>query len=320
MEKSSKKSPLIVRIVEIVIPLFVIIVGVWILDFLDYPIIEVIIFGTIEASVYALLAFGFSLVYGVGGILNLSHGAFYLMAGYILFWTFNITGIIGGSIISLVLITLIGGVAYLLLIRPLQENQVAVLIMTFSLGFFFENFIKVFGDTIPHAVPSIFGTLSFDILGVSFPAQFFLILIGALIVVVITGLVINKTKLGKSIRAVSQDREAAMLMGINADRVLMYTVMISAFLAGMAAILYVPASSVATFMGWDVLSTSFAIVIFGGLGSLKGSIVGAFILGYTRNIVNYFINPAFSAIVPIVVIVLVLLIRPRGLFGKKEIY
>jgi branched-chain amino acid transport system permease protein len=96
--------------------------------------------------------------------------------------------------------------------------------------------------------------------------------------------------------------------------------MISAFLAGIAAVLYVPASSIAPHMGWNVLSNSFAIVIFGGLGSLKGSIVGAFILGYTRNFVNYFIDPAFSALVPIIVIILVLIIRPRGLFGKKEVY
>jgi branched-chain amino acid transport system permease protein len=281
----------------------------------------VIIFGTIEASVYTLLAMGFSLVYGVGGILNLSHGSFYLLAGYIIYWLFNIIGLLGAMIVAVLIITIIGGISYLLLIKPLQENHVAILIITFSLGFFFEQFIKVFGDAIPHTIPSLVEDFPpLTILGVSFPLQFFVILIGALIIVVITGLFINKLKIGKSIRAISQDREAAMLMGINADRILMYTVMISAFLAGIAAVLYVPASSVAPHMGWEVLSTSFAIVIFGGLGSLKGSIVGAFILGYTRNLVNYFIDPAFSAIVPIIVIILMLLIRPRGLFGKKEVY
>jgi branched-chain amino acid transport system permease protein len=283
------------------------------------PIAEVIIFGTIEASVYTLLAMGFSLVYGVGGILNLSHGLFYLLTGYMLFWSFSLMGFIGSSILALVIIVIVGGASYLLLIRPLQENHVAILIITFSLGFFFEQFIKVFGDSTPHTVSSPVKDFTFTILGISFPAQFFVILIASLIIVIIIGLFINKSKLGKSIRAISQDREAAMLMGINADRTLMYTVMISAFLAGIAAILYVPASSIAPHMGWEVLSNSFAIVIFGGLGSLKGSVVGAFILGYTRSFVSYFIDPAFSAIVPIVVIILVLLIRPRGLFGKKEV-
>lgn len=283
------------------------------------PIAEVIIFGTIEASVYALLALGFSLVYGVGGILNLSHGLFYLLTGYMIFWTYKTIGIIFAVILALIIIIIIGGLSYLLLIKPLQENHVAILIITFSLGFFFEQFIKVFGDAIPHTVPSFFGG-KITILGVPFPSQFFVILIGSIIVIVITGLFISKSKIGKSIRAISQDREAAMLMGINADRTLMYTVMISAVLAGIAAVLYVPASSIAPHMGWNVLSNSFAIVIFGGLGSLKGSVVSAFILGYSRSFVNYFIDPAFSALVPIVVIILVLLIRPRGLFGKKEVY
>ena len=283
------------------------------------PIVELLVFGTIEASVYALLALGFSLVYGVGGILNLSHGLFYLLTGYIIFWTFKTIGIIWAVILALIIIIIVGGLSYLLLIKPLQENHVAILIITFSLGFFFEQFIKVFGDAIPHTVPSFVGG-KITILGVPFPSQFFVILIGSFIVIVITGLFISKSKIGKSIRAISQDREAAMLMGINADRTLMYTVMISAVLAGIAAVLYVPASSIAPHMGWDVLSNSFAIVIFGGLGSLKGSVVGAFILGYTRSFVNYFIDPAFSAIVPIVVIILVLLIRPRGIFGKKEVY
>ncbi len=283
------------------------------------PIAEVIIFGTIEASVYGLLALGFSLVYGVGGILNLSHGLFYLLTGYIIFWTYTTIGIVWAVILALIIIIIVGGLSYLLLIKPLQENHVAILIITFSLGFFVEQFIKVFGDAIPHTVPSFVGG-AITILGVPFPSQFFVILIGSFIVIAITGLFISKSKIGKSIRAISQDREAAMLMGINADRTLMYTVMISAALAGIAAVLYVPASSIAPHMGWDVLSNSFAIVIFGGLGSLKGSVVGAFILGYTRSFVNYFIDPAFSALVPIVVIILVLLIRPRGIFGKKEVY
>lgn len=283
------------------------------------PIAEIIIFGTIEASVYMLLAMGFSLVYGVGGILNLAHGLFYLLTGYMLFWTFNLMTFIGGAILSLVIITAVGAASYLLLIKPLQENHVAILIITFSLGFFFEQFIKVFGDAIPHTVASPVKDYTFTLFGVTFPAQFLVILIASIIIVVIVALFINKSKIGKSIRAISQDREAAMLMGINADRILMYTVMISAFLAGIAAILYVPAASIAPHMGWEVLSNSFAIVIFGGLGSLKGSVAGAFILGYTRNIVAAF-DPAFSAIVPIIVIILVLLIRPRGLFGKKEVY
>jgi branched-chain amino acid transport system permease protein len=281
-------------------------------------LLEVLFFGTLEASVYMLLAMGFSLVYGVGGILNLSHGAFYLLAGYILFWGYVSLGVSVMMIITVIIITTVGGVSYILMIEPLQKTELGVVLATFALGFFFEQFIKVAGDALPHTVPVLIpGSIKFG--GLTITAQSMLTIFGSIVVVIITMIFINKSKIGKSIRAVSQDREAAMLMGINADRILMYTMMISAFLAGIAAVLYVPASSIAPHLGWDVLTNSFAIVILGGLGSIPGSILGAFILGYTRNFANYYISPSFSALIPIVVIVLVLVLRPRGILGKKEL-
>ena len=108
-------------------------------------------------------------------------------------------------------------------------------------------------------------------------------------------------------------------MGINVDRILMYTVTISAFLAGLAAVFYAPIDRVAPYMGWVVLIDSIAIVILGGMDSLSGSLVGAFILGYVRMFTNFFISETISTILPVVVIIIILVIRPRGLFGKKEI-
>jgi branched-chain amino acid transport system permease protein len=129
---------------------------------------------------------------------------------------------------------------------------------------------------------------------------------------------ISKAKIGKSIRAVAQDREAAMLMGINADRILMLTVALSAFLVGVAAVLYVPASTLIPYMGWSTLLISFSVVILGGMGSVPGSILGAFVIAYARNFCTFFIDPAFAELVPLIIILAVLTIRPRGLLGKKE--
>ena len=95
--------------------------------------------------------------------------------------------------------------------------------------------------------------------------------------------------------------------------------MISAFLCAVAAVLAVPDQTVVPTIGWEVLLNSFAIVVLGGLGSLPGSVAGAFILAYARSFTNYFIDPVYSALIPIIVIVVVLIARPRGLFGKKEI-
>jgi len=284
-------------------------------------ILNFLIFGIIQGSIYSLLAMGFSLVYGVGGILNQAHGAFYVIATYLFYWYFiNIPffGMIIGIIVALIITTIIGGLIYLLLIKPLKDSHVGVVIVTFAFAFFAENLVGILVDKQYHDMPHIISG-NFDILGVNVPFHYILIVVISLSLVFLITLFINKSKLGKSIRAVAQDSEAASLMGINVDRILAYTVMISAFLAAVAAILNVPVDIVAPHIGWNILLNSFAIVVLGGLGSLPGSVVGAFIIAFARSYTNYFLSPVFSALIPIIVIVLMLVLRPRGIFGKKEI-
>jgi len=285
-------------------------------------IVSVLLFGTVQGAVFALLALGFSLVYGVGGVLNLAHGAFYLVAMYMFYWCIQIWGLalIPTIIITLVAVVIIGALTYILLIEPLQESHIGVVIVTFSLAFFFEQLVKVlpWSDSRTHPVPPILkGPVV--LFGVAFPIRYVLAVVGSLILIVLVTLFIKKSKLGKSIRAVSQDREAAMLMGINANLVIMITVVISAFLAGMSAILYGAGDEVFPTMGWGYLTTSFAIVVLGGLGNIPGSILGAFIIGYSRMFCSYFIGTEFAEIFPIIVIIVMLIFRPQGLLGKKEV-
>lgn len=283
---------------------------------------EFLVFGAAQSAVYALLAMGYSLVYGVGGILNLAHGAYYLLATYIFFWLLpffvGAFGFILGMILTLIIISLIGMASYLLIIKPLQDHEISVLIGTFALAFFCEQLVSVLFDPRTKSISTIWDA-NINFFGVQILLHRIILIVTALIAVGLVTLFINKSKLGKSIRAVSQDKEAASLMGINVDRILMYTVTISAFLAGLAAVFYCPIDRVAPYMGWVVLTDSIAIVILGGMDSLPGSLVGAFILGYVRMFTNFFIDPVISTIMPVLVIIIILVIRPRGLFGKKEI-
>ena len=285
-----------------------------------FQIENVLIFGTVQGSVLALLALGFSLVYGVGGVLNLGHGAFYLITCYVFYITSRVLyiNLIISIILSLIIAISIGGVVYLALIKPLQDSHIGVVIVTFAFAVFMQEFVKVIAGIKPHYIsPFIFGSVEF--LGVTFPIQFIFVIIGSLILVFLVGLFISKTKIGKSIRAVSQDREAALLMGINADRILMITVMISAFLAGMAAILYAPTSAITVDMGWSFLLSAFAVTVFGGMGSTSGCVLGAFIMGYAKTFCSVFISPTLATVFPLLVIVVMLLVRPQGLLGKKEV-
>lgn len=284
-------------------------------------ILDFLIFGTIQGSVYALLAIGFSLVYGVGGILNQAHGAFYVITMYLFYWfyiNFAGFGLFVGAIVGIIVCTIVGGLVYLLLIKPLKDSHVGIVIVTFAFAFFIEQFVKVSVDSIYHDMPPLIpGTI--EVFGILVHYHYILVVIASLSVIILVILFINKSKIGKSIRAVAQDAEAASLMGINVDRILTYALMISAFLAAVAAVLYVPMDIVAPHIGWSVLLNSFAIVVLGGLGSLHGSVVGAFIIAYARSYTNYFISPVLGALIPIIVIVVMLVLRPRGLFGKKEI-
>lgn len=289
-------------------------------------IIEVLVYGTVQGGVFALLAMGFSLVFGVGGILNQSHGAFYAITGYLIFWIHDPTSLMAGvespkfywaMVFALGVVTIIGGITYLGLIEPVQDHEINVVIITFSLAFFFEQaVIMIFGSE-GKQIPGVEGNQ--DILGLAIPWQHIIAIIGSLIVIVSVIIFMSKVKIGNQIRAVSQDREAAQLMGINVNRILMYTIMLSAFLAAIGGILYIPTGDIAPHIGWGVLTRSFAIVVLGGLGSIGGSVIGSFILGYAGNFVGVYIGQNWAALVPTILIVVMLIARPRGIFGKKEV-
>ncbi|MHA1912857.1 MAG: branched-chain amino acid ABC transporter permease [Promethearchaeota archaeon] len=308
---------------------------------------EIVIFlfnGTLNGAVFSLVALGYSLVYGVGHIMNLSHGAYFMLSGYLLLWLLDRVILINTAIaltfnilLVIIIITALGGLTYLLLIKPLQDTSVGVVLVTFGLAFLFENLVLIaFGvesySLNQYSIPNLLNLIGFgipstnkfleDTFGTLILNQFIFLIIISLLIVVIFAAFINYSKLGKSIRAVSQDREAASLMGINSNRILLYTVMISAFLASVAGVLYIPAAAInGPTMGWEFLTNSFAVVILGGMGSLVGSIVGAYIVGFITSFTSLFIpnGPSWAHIVPIIVIVIMLIIRPQGLFGKKEV-
>ncbi len=288
-------------------------------------IINMLFNGTLNGAYLSLIALGYSLVYGVGHIMNLAHGAYFMLTGYLLLWAY---GFFPGQVLMNIIIavgvtTIIGGLTYILLIKPVKDSAVGVVLITFALAFAIEQLVSIISGTTSATISGyvvVEGTTEF--LGYSMLNQYIFFIIISLIIVSLFALFINKSKLGKSIRAVSQDSEAATLMGINADRILLYTVIISAFLASIAATLYLPGAALTgPAMGWEYLTSSFAVVILGGMGSLVGSIVGAYIVGYITTFTSLFIpnGPAWAHIVPIIVILLVLIIRPQGLFGKKEL-
>jgi len=280
--------------------------------------------------VLSLISLGYSLLYGVGKVINLSHGMFYFLAGYLIFVFTEYMGLALplGIILSLIIITGVGALTYLTLIKPFHENEIMVLIATFALGYFIFNIVLLTENLVNlNVIPGFiyldgFIPGGFTLFNVQFTYYRLFVMLMSVVVILAVILFIRYSRFGKSIRAVSQDQDAAKLMGINLDGVLMFTVTLSAFLAGVAAFLYVPMEPMTMGSGWDILLLSMSVVILGGMGSILGTVMGAFVLSFSVKFCEYFINPLvgfqISTIFHLIIIILMLMIRPRGILGKKE--
>jgi branched-chain amino acid transport system permease protein len=279
---------------------------------------DILVTGLVNGGVYALLAVGFSLVFGVARIVNIAHTAFYMLAAYCLYTLlerFELSPALAGPL-AVVIVTAISLVAYRLVIEPVREHEAAVLIATIALGLVFQELMLLaYGGHylgIPNAIEGVV-----SVAGVSIPYQRIVILVVAAIVLAGTWFLLYRTRLGLAIRATANDLEVANLMGMNVHRIAMVTVAISVALASIAGVAVAPVFVVDPFMWLSPLVTVLAIVVLGGLGSLKGSLVGAFVIGYVEAITvialpaGAFLKGAMS----LTMMVAVLLGRPEGLFG-----
>jgi branched-chain amino acid transport system permease protein len=281
-------------------------------------ILDIIITSLIHGSTYALLAIGFSLIFGVARIVNIAHTAFYMVAAFCIFFTTHHWGLhpIVGMLIGVPLVTLLGMVTYRIFIAPIREHEGAVLIGTIALAIALQEVMLLIfsGDyrSVPALVP---GYLS--ILGVKVQYQQLITFIAALIILGLLRLLLLKTRLGLAIRSTAQDREVANLMGMNESRVALYTVGISIALAGFTGAVIVPLTIVEPFMWLHPLIMMMAVVVLGGLGSIKGSFFAAYILGFAEALVVFLIpmGAFLKGSVALSIMILVLLIRPEGLFG-----
>ncbi len=281
-------------------------------------ILDIIISSLINGSVYALLAIGFSLIFGVARIVNIAHTAFYMLAGYCIYYGTHKLSVhpVLAMLAAIILVTLIGLVSYKLFIDPIREHEAAVLIGTIALAMIFQESMLIIFSGDFRGVPSLVeGYLV--IFGVKVAYQQLLTIGVALLVLAVVWALLLKTRLGLAIRSMAQDREVANLMGMNESRVAMITMGVSVGLAAFTGAVIAPLTIVNPFMWMHPLIMMMAVVVLGGLGSIKGSFVGAYILGFAEALVVFLIpmGAYLKGSVALSIMILVLLIRPEGLFG-----
>ena len=231
-------------------------------------------------------------------------------------WHFNL---FVGLVISMIFIAVLSIYINRYIIDPVRDRQVAVLIITIALAFFTERLlVAIYGESaIP--VPSFIKTRAIGLmLGTTMDSKRLIMFFVGIVLIIIVWLLMNKTKIGKGVLAVAQDKEAASLMGVNPNFVFSFAICLSAVLAGLAGVFTAPFLADAQPEIWlNPLIKAFAIVILGGLGSIFGSILASFILAFFEKFTKYYISSSLEEIVFLVVIIAILILRPQGLFGKK---
>lgn len=282
--------------------------------------IQVIINGLLIGGVYGLMAMGLGIIFGVMKIVNVAHGEFVMLGAYASFWLFFFSaGFITPFLslpISILLGFLVGLIVYKVAVhRVVKAPELTSLLLMFGIGIFISNTALYVWKSEYRGIP--FTLPSSTIAGVTIPLVRLSALILTLVITAIIYLLFKKTYIGKAIRAVAQDRDAASLMGINASRISMFAFGLGislAFAVGSLITMIIPA--IHPYMGAALGPLSFSIAVLGGLGSEKGAMVGGLIIGLTENISGMFIQASLAPAIYFIILVVVLLVKPTGLFGK----
>ena len=280
--------------------------------------VQQIINGVSLGSIYALIALGYTMVYGIIKLINFAHGDIYMVGAYVSFFAVTMANmsIVPALLISMVVTALLGMLVERLAYAPLRHApRISVLITAIGMSFLLEYGSMYFVSPTPRTFPEVMGNLAYNIGGFVINGQQLLIFAITTILMIILTYVVQKTKVGQAMRAVSFDTETAQLMGINANRIINFTFGIGSALAAAGGVLVgVYYNSIDPLMGIMPGLKAFVAAVFGGIGSIPGAMAGGIMLGVIEALVSGFISSTFRDAAAFAI--LVLLFRPSGIFGK----
>jgi branched-chain amino acid transport system permease protein len=281
-------------------------------------IIEQVLNGLLIGVYYLLIALGLSLIFSLGGIVNLAHGAFYALGAYLAVKLTDHIGFAGSFVAAPVLVGLLGvAIERLLFRRFYRADPILSLLLTFGLAMCAEQALRMaFGASpLPYAMP---GELRGQVfLGDFIYSKYRLMMLAVAVVsVTLTWLLIYRTPFGRVVRAGVQNPEMVGALGISLEPYMMAIAALGVGLAGLAGVLLAPIVTIHPAMGQEILTAAFVVVVIGGLGSFWGVVAAALLVGVVRGLTSYFLPPASEASM-YMLMVLVLLFRPRGLFGER---
>ena len=285
------------------------------MSFLQY-----LINGISIGAVYAIIALGYTMVYGIAKMLNFAHGDVIMVGAYISFCVTNYMGlpawvsILAAMAVCVLLGILIEGLAY----KPLRgASSLAVLITAIGVSYFLQNAAQLIWGSAPKNFTSIVTFEPIKLFGGQLTGEVIVTILASIVIMVVLTLFTGKTRMGKAMRAVSEDRAAAQLMGINVNNTISMTFAIGSALAAIAGVLL--CSTVPTLQpttGSMPGIRAFTAAVFGGIGSIPGAMLGGILLGIIETMTKAYLSTQFSDAIVFLVLIIVLLVKPAGLMGK----
>ncbi|MGC1779169.1 MAG: branched-chain amino acid ABC transporter permease [Xanthobacteraceae bacterium] len=287
---------------------------------------QILIDGFAISSLYALGATGFALIFGVSGVLNLSHGAL-MVAAVVAAWAagdqLHANPYVGAAI-GVAVGLAVSLLTYFIVVQPLQrtrkireeEKEIFILTATLIWGTMIQQLIAyLYTDNAKTVAPIVQGVVS--VVGVRTPANEFFTAIVCWLVIALLWLLVNRTRAGKAVLAASMNPRGVTLLGVELSRVYITIWAVYGLLVGIAGVLLGMFLGVSSYSVGPLTASAFSIVVLGGLGSVSGALIAAYVVGYLETITAYLISPAYRTIPALLLLVAVMYVRPRGLLGRR---
>jgi len=291
--------------------------------------IQQLINGLSLGSIYALIALGYTMVYGILKFINFAHGEIFMLGAFSGFYLSRTLGVDQPDIVMALVILVftmcitsaIGVIIEKLAYKPLRNSsKLTVLITAIGVSLFLQYSGQLIFGADPKSFPTIIENIGFNIFGATIGSNQIVVLISALLLMLVLRFIVKNTKMGIAIRAVSNNLTAASLMGININNVISFTFVIGSSLAGAAGILYsINYPSIDPLMGLLPGLKAFIAAVLGGIGNFPGASVGGLIIGLVETFTVGYISPTYRDAIAFAILIIILLVKPTGLFGKKEI-
>jgi branched-chain amino acid transport system permease protein len=281
---------------------------------------EILVYGTVNSVALALYALGFAMVYGVSRLPNFAHGALFIINGFVVWSLLNALKLnyFLSIVLALLITAAIGALIYQLVLIRIRGMAISEIIASYAIGVAILEGLRWGGfKGMTYTLPAYVEGVIF-IGGVPVDLQRVLVVVIGMAIFVLLWLFTRYTRIGLALKGMAQDEQAAMMLGIDSDIMAVVAMAFGSALAALASVLLLPLGNIVVETGYSVLILAIAVCIVGGLGSWMGAILAAFLIGYTQILTEVYLGTHFKMVVALLAIILTLILRPSGLFGRQK--